>query len=128
MEDLWLSPSSVHVFETAMFGAVHITDEIILMKCEFLYISFTNARYITLHFENLLCQSPRRRLSISSEKSFSKFIISVECFQITIKYTLLLNATMIFLLSIPFSPNLIWKKYSLAQCLIAALNIASRIF
>lgn len=40
-------PSFVHVFETAMFGAVHITHEIILMKCEFLYISFTNAR---LHY------------------------------------------------------------------------------
>ena len=35
------------LFETAMFGAVHITDEIILMKCEFLYILLTNAR---LHY------------------------------------------------------------------------------
>lgn len=66
--------------------------------------------YITLHFENVLCQSPRRRLSISSEKSFSKFIISVECFQIAITYTLLLHAIIIFLLSIPFSPKFNLEK------------------
>ena len=43
-------PSFVRVFETAMFGAVHITDEIILMKCEFLYISLTNTR---LHYTTI---------------------------------------------------------------------------